>query len=99
MLFIPPYKAIFLLFIFLLYNDVYSEHTERFKKDDKEFKDFLFENYYRQTRFPKGNSCYSVKQKKKDFLLLSTKLIEKIPQKSEKILDEKNANVIIWSHD
>ena len=38
-------------------------------------------------------------KRKKDFLLLSTKLIEKIPQKSEKILDEKNANVIIWSHD
>ena len=89
MLFIPPYKAIFLLFIFLLYNNVYSEHTECYKKDGKEFKDFLFENYYRQIRFPKGNSYYSVKQKKKDFLLLSTKLIEKIPQKSEKILYEK----------
>ena len=52
----------------------------------KELKDFIFENYYnyyRRIRFPKENSYYSMKhQKKKDLLLLPTKLIEKIPNAS-----------------
>ena len=41
----------------------------------KEPKDFMFENYYRH--------YYSMKhQKKKDLLLLSTKIIEKVPDPS-----------------
>ena len=49
----------------------------------KELKDFIFENYYRRIRFPKENSYYLMKhQKKKDLLLLPTKLIEKIPNAS-----------------
>ena len=67
MLFIPPYKAIFLLFIFLLSNDVYSEHTERYEKDDKEFKEFLVENYYGQIRFPKGIVIIQGNKRKKIF--------------------------------
>ena len=45
----------------------------------KELKDFIYENYYRQFRFLKEKSYYSMKhQKKKDLLLLATKLIVKI---------------------
>ena len=42
-------------------------------------RDFIFENYHKRIGFSKGNS-YSVKllKKKKDFLLLANKLIEKI---------------------
>ena len=43
----------------------------------KEMKDFIFENYYRRIGFPKENTYYSIKQKKKELLLLATKLIEK----------------------
>ena len=45
----------------------------------KEPKDFIDENCYRQIQFPKENSYYSLKQKKENVLLLSTKLIEKSP--------------------
>ena len=43
----------------------------------KEPGEFLFEKYYIQTGFPKESSYYSMKQKKKNLLLLATKLIEK----------------------
>ena len=46
----------------------------------KEMKDYIFKNYYRRIGFPKYNSFYSMKSKrKKDLLLLAAKLIEKIP--------------------
>ena len=46
----------------------------------KELKDLICESYYRRIGFLKENSYYSMKhQKKKDMLLLATKLIEKIP--------------------
>ena len=36
-LFIYLYKKIFLFFfVFLVYNDVYFEHTERYKKDNNQ---------------------------------------------------------------
>ena len=35
MLFIHPHKAI--VFVFLLYNDVYFEHSQRYKKDSKRY--------------------------------------------------------------
>ena len=45
----------------------------------KEFKDFLFENFYRQIGFTKENS-YSMKHPKKtELVLLATKLLGKIP--------------------
>ena len=41
----------------------------------KKLKDFIFENYYRQTGFTKENNYYLMKhQKKDDLLLLATKL-------------------------
>ena len=46
----------------------------------KELKDFIFKNYYYgQIRFTKENNYYSMEhQKKKDLLLLATKLMEKL---------------------
>ena len=46
-----------------------------------EIRDFIFENYYKRIGFSKENSYYSLKhfKKKKDLLLLTNKLIEKIP--------------------
>ena len=41
----------------------------------KKMQDFIFENYYRRTRFTKENSYYLMKhQKKNDLLLLGTNL-------------------------
>ena len=41
----------------------------------KKLQDFIFENYYRRTRFTKENSYYLMKhQKKNDLLLLETNL-------------------------
>ena len=51
----------------------------------KELRNFLFENYYREIGFIKGNNCSVKHEKKKDLLLLATKLIEK------KIPDVSNA--------
>ena len=49
----------------------------------KELKDFMLKNYYRQIGFPKEKNYYSMKhQKKKELLLLATKLIESIPDAS-----------------
>ena len=31
----------------------------------KELKDFIFKNHCRRIEFPKGNSCYLMKQQKK----------------------------------
>ena len=45
----------------------------------KELKNFIYENYDRRIGFPVENSYCSMKQKKKDLLLLATKSIEKIP--------------------
>ena len=67
----------------------------------KEVKDFIFENYYRRIRFPKENSYYSMKhQKKKDLLLLPTKLIQQIPNASnakgyyQSYLKKKNTKLV-----
>ena len=70
MLFIHSHKTTFLLF--LLYNDVYFEYTQRMfqykKMAVKELQDFLFENYYRRIGFTKENNYYSVKHLKKKIL-------------------------------
>ena len=51
-----------------------------------EVRDFIFDNHYKRIGFRKENSYCSMKHKKKrDLLLLETKLIEK------KILDPSNA--------
>ena len=43
-----------------------------------ELRDFIFQNYYKRTGFAKERSFFSIKcLKKKIFLLLSTKLVEK----------------------
>ena len=45
-----------------------------------QIKGIVFENYYKRIMFFKKNSYYSVKtSKKKDWLFIATKLIEKIP--------------------
>ena len=45
-----------------------------------DIRDFIFENYFKRIGFSKGNSYYSMKRlKRKDFLLLANKLIEKVP--------------------
>ena len=50
------------------------------KMSVNETRDFIFENYYERIGFSKENSYYSMKRlKKKDLLLLPTKLAEKIP--------------------
>ena len=50
------------------------------KMPNNEIRDFIFENYYKRIGFSKENSYYSMKHlKKKDLLLLGSKLIEKIP--------------------
>ena len=63
---------------------MYFEYTQHYKKlTVKELKEFIFENYYRRIGFAKENFCYSMKhQKKKDFLLLATKLNQKMPDSS-----------------
>ena len=45
----------------------------------KVLRDFIFENYYKQIGFSKGNSYYSMKIRKKDLQLFRTKLTEEIP--------------------
>ena len=80
MLFVHSHKThIFSFLVFLFYNDVYFEHTERYKNDNNQRpqRHYMFENYCKRIKFTKENSYYSMKhQKKKDFLLLATKLIE-----------------------
>ena len=72
--------TVFSLCVFLSCNDVYFEDSQRYKKDGNQRNQRLLENYYRKIRFPKENSYNSMKhQKKKDLLLLATKLILKIP--------------------
>ena len=45
-----------------------------------EIRDFIFENYYKRIGFSKESSYYSMKcLKRKDLLLLTNKLIEKVP--------------------
>ena len=54
-------RPFFCFFIFLLYNDVYFEYTQRYRKMTiKELRDFIYENYCRQTGFTKENSYYSM---------------------------------------
>ena len=55
-----------------------------------ELRDFIFEKYYKRIGFVKESSSFSMKRlKRKDFLLLSTKVIEKIA-------DSTNAKGIIF---
>ena len=52
------------------------------KMPTNETREFIFKNYYQRIGFSKENSYYSMKhlkKKKKDLLLLATKLTEKIP--------------------
>ena len=45
-----------------------------------EIKDFIFENYYKLSRFSKVNSyCLMKRLKRRDLLLFANNLIEKIP--------------------
>ena len=41
--------------------------------------EFFFENYYKRIELSNGNSYYSMKLLKRDWLLLANKLSEKIP--------------------
>ena len=70
-----------MLYLFLYYVMMYNlKKTCLIRKVTiEEFEDFILKNRYRKIEFPEENSYHSMKhQKKKDFLLLATKLIEKI---------------------
>ena len=57
---------------------IHFEYTQRYKKTRKELKEYILENYNKRIGFTKKNSNCSMKhQKKKDLLLLPTKLIKK----------------------
>ena len=44
----------------------------------KQFRDFIFESYYRRIGFTKENSYYSMKhQKKKRFIIICNQIIKK----------------------
>ena len=66
-----------------------------------ELRDFIFENYYERIGFVKERRYDSVKHlKRKDLLLLSAKLIEKIPdpynakEHCQSFLRKKNINSV-----
>ena len=66
-----------------------------------ELGDFIFENYYKQIGYVKESGCYSMKRlKRKDLLLLATKLIGKIAYSSNvkeyynSYLKNKNTNLV-----
>ena len=62
------------------------------KMSVNELRDFIFENYYKGIRFVTERSYYSMKCLKKNiFLLLLTKLIEKIPDPR---MRKKNAKLV-----
>ena len=66
-----PFSMLFIFdsFVLLIYNEVYFEHTQSYKKDEnmtiKEVKKFIFEKDYRGIGFPKQNGYYSKKNQKK----------------------------------
>ena len=68
------------------------------KTSGNQIRNFIFENYYKQIGFFKENSCYSMKQKKKNLELLATSLTEKIPNPSnakehyQSFIRKKNTN-------
>ena len=44
---------IFLIFVCSVYNNVYPKYCQSYKKMSiNEFKDFIFENYYKRNGFP-----------------------------------------------
>ena len=50
------------------------------KMPGNDIRDFIFENYYKRIGFSKESNYYSKKSlKRKSFLLLSSKLIQKVP--------------------
>ena len=75
------YKTIFLLFCFPNIIMCILNITSAIKKMAvNELGYIIFENYYKRIGFAKERSYYSSKRlKRKDLLLLATKLIEKIP--------------------
>ena len=79
MQFIHPYNTYFSAFCFSIIMMYILNILSAIKKTRiKELKDFIFKSYYRQIEFTKENSFYSLKhQKKKDLILLPTKLIKK----------------------
>ena len=102
MLFIHLYETIFLLILFSQSNHVYPKYCQPYEKNGShELRDFIFENYYKQIRFVKESSYYSVKRlEKKHLLLLATKLIEKMADPSnakeyyDSYLKRKNTGLI-----
>ena len=75
----------FCFFVFLLYNYLYFEYAQCFKKMTmKKLKDFIFEKNSRQIRFTRENSdCPMQHQKKKYLLLLATNLLETVYDASD----------------
>ena len=43
----------------------------------KQFRDFIFESYYRRIGFTKENSYYSMKHQKKRFIIICNQIIKK----------------------
>ena len=70
----PFFNAIIFLYIIL-----YTLNIGTVKKMSvNEIRDFIFKKYYKQIEFSKESCYYSVKHlKRKDSLLLGSKLIEK----------------------
>ena len=48
----------------------------------KEFRDFIYENYHKQTGFTKDNSYYSMKRQKKRFTIICNQINKNIPDPS-----------------
>ena len=85
MLFIHSYKIdCFNIFVFLIYDDVFWNILSGiWIMTVKQLKNFIFEKYYGQIEFTTENNHYSIKhRKKKDLLLLGTKVIKMIPDAS-----------------
>ena len=79
MLFIHQHNTdFFSFFVFLIYNDVYFENTQCYKKDCNQKTQRSPKNYYRQIRITKRTSYYLMKDQTEKYLsLVATKSIEK----------------------
>ena len=70
-------------FVFLLSNDLYFEHTQRYKIDNQRTRSLDTQKLLKTNWISEKKCYYLMKhQQKKDLLLLATKLIEKIPDAS-----------------
>ena len=113
----PKYAFLTLVFLLIFWNAVLKNNSMSFSNliflESLELhwrvavsKMCLWQKLYcRQVRFTKENNCYSIKHRKKKYLiLLATKLIEKIHDASsakeyyyQSFLKNENKNSVKWS--